>query len=286
MSLRRVDTGPELVEVESVASDWSESPHQPALSEETRLHLRSGHGTVFVSDSPRGIASITTTKRAAIGMVEVAVPGDVSASDFWDRAEPDVKSEAVRKGYRALELLTWDAELRGEMEDRGWMRVRAVNRGKRTSSPIPPQGDGGLVHVFQGELDIDGLLEVNNLAFEGHPQAGNWDHPGLEALFEEPWFDPAGLFVTRDDLMVTGFCWTKVYPDRIGEIYLLAVRPGHAGKGLGRALVITGIEYLTTGRGCEESVVYWDPSNAAAANLYQSIGFGVDRVGEVFRHRM
>lgn len=286
MSLRRLETGPELVEVESLASDWSESAHQPALSEETRLHLRTGRGTVFASDSPDGMATLIPTKRPGIGMVEVAVPGQVSASEFWDRAEPDVKAEAAKLGHRAIELLTWDVGLRGELADRGWERVRAVNRGTRATGPGELSRAGPVIEAFQRARDADGLLEVNNLAFASHPEARNWDRTGLEALFEEPWFDPAGLLMTWDGPVVTGFCWTKFHPDGVGEVYLLAVRPERSGQGLGRALVNAGIEYLTAKRGCEQTIIYWDVSNKVASNLYQSIGFSVDQVGEVFRHRL
>jgi mycothiol synthase len=137
-----------------------------------------------------------------------------------------------------------------------------------------------------GKNDVDGLLHVNNLAFASHPEAGNWSRTGLEARFEEPWFDPAGLLLTRDGPVVTGFCWTKIHPDGVGEVYLLAVRPDHSGQGLGRALVGAGIEYLTVQRGCTQTIVYWDVSNKVACNLYQSIGFSVDQVAEVFRHRL
>jgi mycothiol synthase len=66
----------------------------------------------------------------------------------------------------------------------------------------------------------------------------------------------------------------------------LAVRPAHAGRGLGRALLTAGIEYLTTARGKAMTMIYWDTSNKAASSLYQSVGFNVDRVAEVFRHRL
>jgi mycothiol synthase len=286
MSLRRLETGPELAKVEFLVGQWSESPHHPALSEETRFQLRSGRGAVFVSDNPEGMATLTTTKRPEIGMVEVAVPGQISAGDVWDRAEPEVIAGAIAMGHRALELLTWDAGLRGELADRGWQPVRAINRGIRTNGSTASAEAGPRMEVFDRERDIDGLLEANNLAFESHPEAGNWDRSGLETILGEPWFDPAGLLVSRNGTVVTGFIWTKLHPDGVGEIYLLAVRPDHFGRGLGRALVTAAIEHLTGARGCERTIVYWDVSNRAASNLYQSVGFSVDQVGEVFRHRL
>ncbi|HLF43475.1 MAG TPA: GNAT family N-acetyltransferase [Acidimicrobiia bacterium] len=284
MSLRWVDAGPELAEVESLASDWSESPHHPALSEHTLLQLRLGNAAVLVSENRTGLASLSPTKQAGIGMVEVAVPDRVSMSDFWDLAAQEVESEAVRLGYRALDLLTWDAGLRAGLTHKGWRQVRIINRGMTDARSIPVSSDSAKVGLFQRERDFEGLLEVNNLAFGGHPEAGDWDHAGLESLFRETWFDPTGLFVTRQGSVVSGFCWTKVHADSVGEIYLLAVRPSHSGRGLGRALLTTGIEYLTTARGSAMTMIYWDTSNKAASSLYQSVGFNVDRVGEVFRH--
>jgi mycothiol synthase len=72
----------------------------------------------------------------------------------------------------------------------------------------------------------------------------------------------------------------------VGEIYLLAVRPGHTGHGLGRELATAGIYYLQGERGCPGIIIYWDGSDETANHLYQSIGFSVDRVGEVFQHRL
>ncbi|MEX2651259.1 MAG: GNAT family N-acetyltransferase [Acidimicrobiia bacterium] len=286
MSLRRVDAGPELAEVESLASDWSDSPHHPSLSEHTRLQLGLGHAAVLISEDRTGLATLSPTKRVGIGMVEVAVPDQVSMSDFWDLAEQEVESEAVQLGYRGVELLTWDAGLRAQLADRGWQQVRVINRGFTDARSIPVSSNSAKVGLFQRERDFEGLLEVNNLAFEDHLKAGNWDHAGLESLFRETWFDPAGLFVTRQGTVVTGFCWTKVHPDSVGEIYLLAVRPAHTARGLGRALLTAGIEYLTTARHSAITMIYWDASNKAASSLYQSVGFNVDRVGEVFRHRL
>ena len=138
MTLRRVDTPPELVEVASIASEWSESLHQPSLSEATRLPLSEGRGTGFVSDHPAGIATLTATKRSEVAMVEIAVPPSVSASDFWDAAEPAVILAADEKGFRALELLTWDAALGSRLRGEGWRVMRGINRGSITPLPASP----------------------------------------------------------------------------------------------------------------------------------------------------
>jgi mycothiol synthase len=295
MSLRRVDRVPELIEAVSLASEWSESLHQPSLSGATRLELREGRGAAFISEVPAGIATLTRAKRPEIAMVEIAVPSTSAAWDFWDMAEPAVSSAAWETGFRALELLTWDASLRTRLREMGWRTMRGINRGRMDikgfrveGAPLPASGGTppNVASLLEGETEIDQLIEVNNLAFADHPDAGEWDRRELEKLFSEPGFDSKGVLGARQGQLLIGFCWTKVHPDGVGEIFLLAVRPGHSGRGIGRALVTAGVRYLGAERGCQEIVIYWDASNAAASNLYQSIGFSVDRVGEVFQHRL
>ena len=61
----------------------------------------------------------------------------------------------------------------------------------------------------------------------------------------EDWFDPAGFFVAVDaTTAVVGFHWTKQHADRLGEVYVLGVAPDAAGRGLGKALLLTGLRHL------------------------------------------
>ncbi|HEY6628881.1 MAG TPA: GNAT family N-acetyltransferase [Acidimicrobiia bacterium] len=288
MPLRRVDTAPDLIEAVVLASQWSESPHQPSLSEATRLQLREGRGTGFVSDDPSGVVTLTATKWPEMAMVEIAVPPSDAASHVWDAAEPAVVSAARERGFRALELLTWDTALQSRLREQGWTVARSIKRGSMEAAPLPASGGTypNVASLLGGETDLDQLIEVYNLAFADHPDAGEWDRAELDKLFSEPWFDRRGLLVDRTAELLTGFCWTKVHPDGVGEIYLLAVRPGHSGRGLGRKLAITGVDYLKVERACPEVIIYWDASNETTDNLYQSIGFSVDRLGEVFQLRL
>ncbi|MEO6469812.1 MAG: mycothiol synthase, partial [Acidimicrobiia bacterium] len=118
--------------------------------------------------------------------------------------------------------------------------------------------EGVTVRSFVPGRDGTAWLRVNNRAFANHPDQGGWIAEVLERRQAEPWFDPAGfLLAWRDDVLV-GFCWTKVHtePTPQGEIYVIGVDPDAQGLGLGRALVIAGLEYLAGERQCETGILY------------------------------
>ncbi len=127
--------------------------------------------------------------------------------------------------------------------------------------------------------DVADILAVVNVAFEGHPENGNWMTEDLKDRLNQPWFDPNGFLVERTAQgVVVGFCWTKVHGDGVGEIYLLAVHPDLAGQGTGKELVLRGLSYLRAEAKCPEVIVYSAGDNEIARGLYESLGFGVDRV--------
>ena len=130
---------------------------------------------------------------------------------------------------------------------------------------------------FRPGVDDDAWLAVNNAAFRGHPENGSWTADILADRLSQPWFDPAG-FVTvwsGDDL--AGFCWTKPH-ETLGEIYVIGVAPAFQGQGLGRFLVIRGLDVIHTRYGFEVGMLYMDADNAPAARLYESLGFRLHHV--------
>lgn len=123
--------------------------------------------------------------------------------------------------------------------------------------------------------DDDEWLEVNNAAFAAHPEQGGWDRSVLESRLEEDWFDPQGFLLHHVDGRLAGFCWTKMHPDtepRLGEIYVIAVHPDFAGRGIGRRLVAAGLRHLA-GAGARTGMLFVDADNEAAMSMYRSLGF-------------
>jgi mycothiol synthase len=149
--------------------------------------------------------------------------------------------------------------------------------------PLPPAESprwpaGVEVRAFVPGRDDAAWLTVNNRAFAGHPDQGNWDESTLRPRLAEPWFDAAGFLLAFDADGLAGFCWTKVHEatdhdPRLGEIYVIGVDPDRHGTGLGRALTVAGLEHLAHERGCATGMLYVDGANTSALGLYRALGF-------------
>jgi mycothiol synthase len=135
---------------------------------------------------------------------------------------------------------------------------------------------GITVRPFEHD-DADALLAVNAAAFAHHPEQGHMTSEDFAERVSEDWFDPAGLFVAfpddGDELL--GFHWTKVHRDEdppYGEVYVVAVNPKAAGRGLGKVLTQVGLRHLAS-TGVAEVLLYVDGDNAPAIAVYEGQGF-------------
>jgi mycothiol synthase len=146
---------------------------------------------------------------------------------------------------------------------------------------VPQWPPGITVRSFVPGRDDESWVRVNNRAFLGHPDQGDWSETTLQRRIVEPWFDPAGFLLAVSPDGLAGFCWTKVHEDprdgRLGEIYVIGVDPDHQGTGLGRALTVGGLDHLHRDRECPTGMLYVDAANPPALGLYRALGFTVHR---------
>ncbi|HSS11790.1 MAG TPA: mycothiol synthase [Acidimicrobiales bacterium] len=137
---------------------------------------------------------------------------------------------------------------------------------------------------FRPGVDDEAWLAVNNRAFDWHPEQGGWDVARLKAREAEPWFDAEGFLLHWSAGRLAGFCWTKIHTENdppLGEIYVIAVDPDFQGTGLGRRLVLAGLDYLWR-KGMTVGMLYVDATNRPAVKLYHDLGFEIDHIDRAY----
>ncbi|MDQ2883224.1 MAG: mycothiol synthase [Actinomycetota bacterium] len=132
---------------------------------------------------------------------------------------------------------------------------------------------GLALRAFEPGEDEAAVVRVNDRAFDWHPEQRRWDIGELVVREAQPWFDPKGFLLAVDAAgRLLGFHWTKVHPNGLGEIYVLAVDPDAQGTGLGGALTVAGLAHLRD-RGVRQAMLYVESDNTAALHTYHKLGF-------------
>ena len=172
----------------------------------------------------------------------------------------------------------------------GLVVVRELLQMRRplTDLPAVTLPDGVRITTYSGPADDAELLRVNNAAFAWHPEQSGWTEADVAERREEPWFDPAGLFMAFDvntDRLLLGFHWTKVHDENLGEVYVVGVDPAAQGRGLGATLTLVGLHHLAQrlSEGDQPTVMlYVEADNSAAVKTYQRLGFDVSTVDAAY----
>jgi len=171
----------------------------------------------------------------------------------------------------------------------GLVVVRELMQMRRplTDLPAVTVSDGVRIRTYAGAADDAELLRVNNAAFAWHPEQSGWTEADIAERREEPWFDPAGLFMAVDvhSDKLLGFHWTKVHRADLGEVYVIGVDPAAQGRGLGATLTLVGLHHLAERlSNSSDSMVtlYVEADNSAAVNTYRRLGFDVFSVDAAY----
>jgi mycothiol synthase len=158
----------------------------------------------------------------------------------------------------------------------GFERIRELHQLRRPLDELaadPPLPADVEVRAFAPGKDDAEWLALNATAFASHAEQGKWTQADLQSRIDEPWFDAAGFLLAWRGSELLGYHWTKVHPDGMGEVYVLAVAPAAQGLGLGGALLVRGLRHLRDERGCPAVLLYVDGDNPGAMRLYERDGF-------------
>ncbi|MDY6917186.1 MAG: GNAT family N-acetyltransferase [Chloroflexota bacterium] len=164
----------------------------------------------------------------------------------------------------------------GFLENRGFTLVRRqYQMGLTECGNLPPQMPAGYVVDHFARGDEESLCAIQNLAFAEH--WGFCPNTVEEVRYMVNVVCPPAegvLFISSDRKKKAGYCWTAAHPtdSRKGLVHMMGVAPDCRGMGLGRAVLLAGIEYLRS-RGIDEIGLTVDCENRAALALYQSAGF-------------
>ena len=271
-----------------VAQDFDNTP---AIAEHVLLHLRHGgdkadsHLVIQKDKKVIGYAHLDKTDQVAGPSVELVIQPEHRGSG--------IESELLKAAIDACgnKIRLWShgdlPQARALAESNNFIKVRTVIQMSKDLTEVSPIDCDYQIRSFLPDLDNKAWLTLNNQAFASHPEQGNWSEADLLIRLNEDWFDEKGFFVAQDQTGLIGFTWNKIHGGHshshstgedhhdhapIGEIYVTAVSDKYVGKGIGKALTITGLNYLKY-QGLNIAMLYVDEDNQAAFNLYKSLGF-------------
>ena len=263
----------------------------PAIAEHVLLHLRHGgdkadsHLVIQKDNQVIGYAHLDKTDQVAGPSVELVIHPDHRGSGIGS----DLLKSAIEVCGNKIRLWSHGdlSQARALAESNNFIKLRTVIQMSKELNEVLPIDRDYEIRSFLPELDNKAWLALNNQAFANHPEQGNWSEADLLVRLNEDWFDEKGFFVAQEGAELIGFCWTKIHGGHshshpsgddhhdhapIGEIYVTAVSKEHVGKGIGKALTITGLNFLKY-QGLDNAMLYVDKNNQVAFNLYKSLGF-------------
>lgn len=156
----------------------------------------------------------------------------------------------------------------------GFEPARALHQMRCT---LPTKIDAIATRSFVPGQDDEALRQLNNAAFEGHPDQGALSVAAFQAKLAEPGVTPEGIRIHEVDGRMAGFCWTKIHEQPpLGEIFAIGLHPSQHGKGLGKPMTAAGLDWLC-GQGMATGMLYVEADNDPAVRTYLGMGFEVVR---------
>lgn len=189
------------------------------------------------------------------------------------------------------------APMRAAVEQNDFKPIRYFfMMGRPLDEPIPePQfPEGFVLRYVASDEDLEQWVEAFNLSFIDH-----WNHHPFTIEARRHWMTSKNYVAERDligvapDGTVAGFCWCRIDPDENerngrseGWIEDLGTRRGYRKIGLGKALLLAGLQRLKAD-GVDTALLGVDAENPSGAlGLYESVGFTKRRTNIAYRKEL
>lgn len=222
-----------------------------------RLPSRIG-AELLVDPAHRGIG----IGRALVDrLIDEAREADVERFDIWAH-HADAASVGLASAYGLRDTRRlWQLA----------MRLAAVAPGhRRVASPV-----GIRLRNFEAGRDDELLVALIRDAFPEHPENAGFSREDFATRRALDWFDPSAILLAEDEAsgQPLGLHWMKRdVTRREGEVYILGVTPAAQDRGVGRHLLLEGLEEMRR-REIHLAYLYVDADNEAALRLYRAAGF-------------
>lgn len=151
-----------------------------------------------------------------------------------------------------------------------------------------PEQDVAMTMAFRPYQDDQAVVELLARSFAWHPDE-QWDGARFAREAHGPSSSANRLLLYREGGALLGLCWTKTKQSpssetRTGLVHELVVDPPARGRGIGRRLLVAGLQRLRDD-GVDQATLYVETNNLPAVQLYIRLGFTVVRTEHRFGQR-
>lgn len=180
-----------------------------------------------------------------------------------------------------LEAAGWACQ--ADVGDDSWSKV-FMARSLASTLPQTAAPPGFTIRPLAGPSEVEAYVALHRAVFESESMTAAWRHRTLQHAAYEPTLD---LVAVTPDGQLAAFCICWFDPQgpmgrACGQIEPLGVHAAFRGQGLGRTMLIEGLQRLRQ-HGAQNAVVETDDYRDAAFALYEAVGFQVTRNVLVYR---
>jgi ribosomal protein S18 acetylase RimI-like enzyme len=173
-----------------------------------------------------------------------------------------------------------DASLASTLEGHGYTRQNALEvymqRSLDGAIDEPSLSCGYIIRPLDAEKDILQRAGVQSDAFAGQPVPDQWAIENIQRFLR--WYegrDDVDLVAVSANGEIASFGVFVIDPGTsVGELDPVGTRASHQRKGLSKAVLLSGLQYMQS-KAMTRAVVRTDVENAAAIRTYQSVGFHI-----------